>query len=85
MLQGLETSKSRVGSLILCITWVEMKQHDVYLLAVSLASGTVQFYRNALMVQQLDVSVSNPIAFMVSGRFGREDGVLVLLARGPLY
>ena len=82
-IQGLEMCKMKVGSFILSVTWVEMKQHDTYLLAVSLANGAVQLYKHASMVGQFDVDAAQPVAFMVSGRFSREDDVLIMLSNGP--
>ena len=75
-------SKMKTGSFILSMTWVEMKQHDTFLLVVSLANGAVQLYKNASVVGQFDGDINRPIAFMVSGRFSREDDVLIMLSNG---
>ena len=72
----------KTGSFILSMTWVEIKQLNTYLLAVSLANGVVQLYKNSSVVGQFDVDVNRPIAFMVSGRFSREDDVLIMLSKG---
>lgn len=62
------------------MTCVEVKSQDASILAVSLADGTVNFYRQGAVLEQFQSS--SPIVSMISGRFGREDGVLVTVSRG---
>lgn len=52
------------------------------LLAVSLANGTVQFYRQSVVIEQLQFNTG--IISMICGRFGREDGVLVMISKGTV-
>lgn len=80
MNQGQEIRKIVVGDFILAMTWIEMRNQDVSLLAVSLAGGRVLFYRQDILVDQL--SLNSNIVSMIYGRFGREDGVLILVSKG---
>lgn len=75
--------KIAVSDYILAITWIEMKNQEVSLLGISLANGTIQFYRQDILVDQLRFN-SNIIS-MTCGRFGREDGVLILVSKGTIF
>ena len=67
-------------SFILSMTSIEMQHQSHSLLAVSLADGQVLFYQNSALVHQFRAN-SNIIA-MTSGRFGREEGVLIMVTKG---
>ncbi len=69
-----------VDDFILAITWIEMANQEISLLAVSLANGEVQFYRQDILIEKLRFNTG--IISMTCGRFGREDGVLVMVSKG---
>ncbi len=75
--------KISLDTFVLSLTWIEMKHKDLSLLAIALADGSVLFYRQGVVIQQLHFS--NGIISMVYGRFGREDGVLAMVSKGILY
>ena len=62
------------------MTWIEAKRQDMSILAVSLANGSVLFYRQGTVVEKLYFKTA--IISMSWGRFGREDGVLVMISKG---
>jgi hypothetical protein len=64
----------------LAITWIEMANQDISLLAVSIANGEVHFYRQGIQIEKL--RFNSGIICMTCGRFGREDGVLVMVSKG---
>lgn len=51
-------------------------------MAVSLANGQVHFYRQGILVEQLHFKTY--IISMTFGRYGREDGTLVMVSKGLL-
>jgi hypothetical protein len=57
-----------------------MANQDISLLAVSLANGEVHFYRQDILIEKLRFNTG--IISMTCGRFGREDGVLVMVSKG---
>ncbi|EFX84297.1 hypothetical protein DAPPUDRAFT_314992 [Daphnia pulex] len=77
--QGQELRKIVVDDFILAITWIEMANQEISLLAVSLANGEVQFYRQGILIEKLRFNTG--IISMTCGRFGREDGVLVMVSK----
>lgn len=72
--------KMSFETFVQALVWVEMKNQDLSMLAVTLADGSVLFYRQGSMVQKLHFN--SGIISMVFGRFGREDGVLVMVSKG---
>lgn len=78
--QGQEIRKTSVNDFILAITWVELTNKDISLLAVALSNGTVRFYHKGLIIEQLHFN--SGIISMTCGRFGREDGVLIMISKG---
>lgn len=62
---------------------MELKNKDMSLLAVALSNGTVQFYRKGLIIEQLHFN--SGIISLTCGRFGREDGVLIMITKGKNF
>ncbi|KAK4014414.1 hypothetical protein OUZ56_026937 [Daphnia magna] len=83
-LQGQELRKIAVDTFILTITWIQSTNQELCLLAVSLANGQVHFYRQGILVEQLHFKTY--IISMTFGRYGREDGTLVMVSKdGELF
>lgn len=80
--QGQELRKIAVDTFILTITWIQSTNQELCLLAVSLANGQVHFYRQGILVEQLHFKTY--IISMTFGRYGREDGTLVMVSKGLL-
>ena len=72
--------KIKVETFIFSLTWVETKHQDMSLLAISLANGSVLFYRQGDVIEKLQFKVG--IISMSCGRLGREDGVLAMISKG---
>ncbi|XP_057381177.1 Bardet-Biedl syndrome 1 protein-like [Daphnia carinata] len=83
-LQGQELRKIVVDTFILAIAWIQPTNQDLCLLAVSLSNGQVHFYRQGILIEQLHFKTS--IVSMTFGRYGREDGTLVMVSKdGELF
>lgn len=66
--------------LVVAVTSVEVRSQDASILAVSLADGSLLFYRQGALLERLHAA--SPVVAMASGRFGREDACLVMVTRG---
>ena len=72
--------KINLDTFILTLVWVEMKHKDLSMLAITLSDGSVLFYRQGAIIHQLHFN--SGIISIVFGRFGREEGVLVMVSKG---
>lgn len=79
-IQGQELRKIVVDTFILAIAWIQSLNQELCLLAVSLANGLIHFYRQGILLDQLNFKTS--IVSMTFGRYGREDGALVMVSKG---